>query len=246
MAQSVAGRDPFGHKIAQAGLPTAIDAKETIAISSVSPATLDLTLHRSGSVWATVSGKKKGITRTAWTEISARGTILRDNNKLGGVFLLPVPFLGDRSMNAGAALNVGDAWSGKLGIKLFGMMASPTMRFRVTGARALLGNIVYSIAASGSAPMKEPIVTNAGYAVGNASGTAWISLTADYDFTSRRAISMTVDVRDTLQLFGPKNKVAGTVRDRQRYAVEIDANSLMAGSRQPVSSDPPAPPAGQQ
>jgi len=238
VSQSIDGRDPFGHRVHQTGAPTSIDGHENITITGIAPASGSLRLRRSGSVYAIVSGHKKGVARTAWTIVSPRGSIVRDNNKLGGIFLLPLPFLGSESVKSGAGLSVGDAWGAALPIKLFGMISVPTMRFHVLGARSVLGFDVYTISATGSAPMKEPIVTNAGYAMGYALGTAWLAVRADYDFTNRRVVSMTIDVRDTLQLFGSHNKVAGTVRDRQRYDVALDADSLMAGSRQRPPTDP--------
>lgn len=238
MAQSIDGHDPFGQKIHQSGAPAVIDGNERIAIKGVSPATGDLTLRRTGSVVATVSGRhNKPMLRSGWTVLSTYGTIVRDNNKLGGVFLLPLPFLGDRAVRAGLTLTVGDSWEEKFGVKLFGMLAAPDLRYQVTSSSMLLGKNIFTITGSGSVPMKEPIVTNAGYALGEGIGTAWLTLKADYDPVNRRMVSMNVEVRDTLQLFGPNKKVAGTVRDRQRYDVALDAVSLMAGARPGPSTD---------
>lgn len=230
MTQSIDGHDPYGQKIHEKGNPAAIDGSEHISIRNVSTTTGDLTLRRTGTVVATVSGKhNKPSLRSGYTVMSPDGTIVRDNNKLGGIFLLPLPFLGDRAVRSGLDLSVGDSWDSKLGVKLFGMLASPMLRYQVVATRPFFGVNIYTISAMGSAPMKEPVVTTSGYQLGFASGTAWMTLHADYDAVNRRVVSMNVDVRDTLQLFGPNNKLAGTVRDHERYDVALDATSLMAG-----------------
>ena len=234
MGQSIDGKDPYGQKIHQKAAPAIIDGNERISIKGISVDTGNLTLRRTGSVVATVSGRhNKPALRSGVTVVSQYGTIVRDNNKLGGVFLLPVPFLGDRAVRSGLDLAVNDAWQGKFGVKLFGMLASPIMRYQVTGTSTLLGLNIFTISGTGSVPMKEPIVSNAGYALGQASGTAWLTMKADYDPVNRRVVSMNVEINDTLQLFGPNNRIAGTVRDRQRYDVSLDAISLMAGAAQP-------------
>lgn len=229
MSQSINGHDPLGAKVRQPAAPAAIDGSENIAIKSISSATGAMTLRRTGTMVATVSGKHdKPLLHAGVTVVDLYGAVVRDNNKLGGVFLLPLPFLADRAMKSGLDLSVGDQWSGKLGVKLFGMLATPLLRYQVVGTSSLPGIKLFKISATGTAPMKEPIVSNSGYALGFASGTAWVTLQAEYDPVNRRVVSLKVDVRDTLQLFGPNSKLAGMVRDRERYDVSLDAASLMA------------------
>ena len=166
------------------------------------------------------------------------GSIAKDSGNLGGVFLLPLPFLGDRSVNAGLDLAVGTSWSEKLGTKLYGMMARPSMDFQITGQRLVLGVNVYELDATGSAPMKEPIVSNTGEALGYATGTAHISMHGEYDPLNHRIISMDIEVTDTLHIAG-SGKRTGTVEDHQHYAVELDPASLEVGSGQNEVISPP-------
>jgi len=46
MSQSIEGRDPFGHRIHQAGIPTSINGHESIAIASIAPGSGYITLSR--------------------------------------------------------------------------------------------------------------------------------------------------------------------------------------------------------
>ena len=149
---------------------------------------------------------------------------------MGGLFLLPLGFLGERSVNGGAALTVGGSWYGKLGTKLYGMTARPEMHFVVTGTRFVLGTSVFSIEASGTVPMKEPVVTNAGEMLGYATGNARISLRFDYDRPNARVVAMDLRVQDDLKLNGGAKAARGKVSDVQRYLVALDAGSISASA----------------
>ncbi|MBV8172511.1 MAG: hypothetical protein JO219_11335 [Candidatus Eremiobacteraeota bacterium] len=236
MLQSILANDGLGKKIDQPGLPTALDGREHIAVKQIS--LQGLTLHRSGLIVAIVSNRSEKSSGKGWTIVRDDGSIAKDSGNLGGVFLLPLPFLGDRSVNAGLDLAVGTSWSEKLGTKLYGMMARPSMDFQITGQRLVLGVNVYELDATGSAPMKEPIVSNTGEALGYATGTAHISMHGEYDPLNHRIISMDIEVTDTLHIAG-SGKRTGTVEDHQHYAVELDPASLEVGSGQNEVISPP-------
>ncbi|HZV78506.1 MAG TPA: hypothetical protein VFF60_02715 [Candidatus Binatus sp.] len=229
MLQSILANDGLGKKIDQPGMPTALDGREHIAVKQIS--LQGITLHRSGLIVAVVSNKSEKSSGKGWTLVRDDGSIAKDSGNLGGVFLLPLPFLGDRSVNAGLDLTVGSSWNEKLGTKLYGMMARPSMDFQITSQRLVLGVNVYEIEASGSVPMKEPVVSNAGEALGYATGTAHIAVRGEYDPVNRRMISMDVDVTDTLHI-NASGKRTGTVEDHQHYTVELDPSSLEVGSGQ--------------
>ncbi|MBC5824369.1 MAG: hypothetical protein GIX02_05960, partial [Candidatus Eremiobacteraeota bacterium] len=142
MAQSIDGKDAFGRAIHQNAMPTTINGRERIAFKRLSASSMFIS--RSGSLTATVAGKSRPIRGVGHTVVDPSGTITRDRGTIGGVFLLPLAFLGQRSMHAGADLVVGDSWSGQLGTKLFGMTARPRLRYTVTGRRSVLGVQVFT------------------------------------------------------------------------------------------------------
>ena len=154
MTQAILANDAVGKLIDQPGMPTALDGREHIAIKQISEQ--GITLHRSGLITAVVSNRSEKSSGKGWTLVRDDGSIAKDTGNLGGVFLLPLPFLGERSVNAGTDLAVGATWSDKLGTKLYGMTARPTMDFQITGQRLVLGVNVYEIDATGTAPMKRP------------------------------------------------------------------------------------------
>jgi len=235
MTQAILANDAVGKLIDQPGMPTALDGREHIAIKQISEQ--GITLHRSGLITAVVSNRSEKSSGKGWTLVRDDGSIAKDTGNLGGVFLLPLPFLGERSVNAGTDLAVGATWSDKLGTKLYGMTARPTMDFQITGQRLVLGVNVYEIDATGTAPMKEPIVSNNGEALGYATGTAHIAVQGEYDPINHRMISMEVDLTDTLRISGP-GKHSGTVDDHQHYVVELDPSSLAVGAGQTDTTTP--------
>ena len=109
---------------------------------------------------------RKRVTKPGqgWSLVDAQGRVVRDSGKLGGLFLLPLPFLGEFAVKAGNDLAIGDQWSGKLGTKLYGMTSQPELHFIVSGTRSVLGVHVFTIAATGTVPMKEPVMTASGEA----------------------------------------------------------------------------------
>jgi hypothetical protein len=225
MTQSILAHDVLGQKVDQPGTPTALDGREHIAIKQISNS--GITLHRSGLIVAVVpNAKPQQKAGKSWTLVRDDGSIARDTGNLGGVFLLPLPFLGDKSLNAGTELQVGSRWTDKLGTKLFGMTARPTMDFEVSGQRLVLGVDVFDVDAEGTAPMKEPVFSNSGEALGYAIGTAHITVHGQYDHVNHRMISMEVDVEDNLRLSGSSKHAQGTVGDHQHYVVELDPASL--------------------
>jgi hypothetical protein len=242
MSQSIAGNDAFGRAIDQKSAPTNVKGHEEIAITKT--AAQGLTLHRTGSITAIVDGAKP-VTKSGqgWSLVDPAGMVLRDSGKLGGLFLLPLPFLGDASMNAGNDLKIGDSWSGQLGTRLYGMTARPRMQFTVVGERAVLGINVYTIRAVGTAPMKEPVMTAAGEPLGYATGTANITVALDYDRKNHRLISMQAELRDTLRYAGPTKRAGGSVRDRQQLSVALDPASMTDGLHASTGADPAHPPA---
>lgn len=227
VAQAITAHDPLGQRVQQPATPTALDGREHVAIQQISQN--GITLERSGLIVAVVPNAKpekrlgKGLTL-----VRDDGSIARDTGNLGGAFLLPLPFLGDRSMNAGSDLAAGARWTEKLGTKLYGMTARPTMTFEVTGQHLVLGVDVFEIDAEGSAPMREPIVSNTGESLGYATGTAHITMHGEYDRINRRMIAMQVQVRDSLHLSGPNKHNRGVVGDEQQYVLELDPASIAA------------------
>ncbi len=224
IAQSISGRDAFGRKVDQAATPTILNGSEHVAIKDVTP--LGISLYRSGRLVAAVNGAKpqdhKG---SGWTLVRDDGSIARDNSTLGGVFLLPVVFLGEKAVKEGAELQTGDRWSAKLGTKLFGMTARPMVSYSIDSQHLLLGVQVFSIIGAGSAPMKEPIYSNSGEPLGYATGTAHITIRCDYDRANQRIMSMDVEISDSLHLNAGK-KPTGTVSDHERYLVSLDPATL--------------------
>lgn len=228
VGQSIAARDSAGHTVDQRASTTTLTGRERIAVRQSSAR--GITLHRSGAITASVAGRPVSKPGTGWTLVNADGTVVRDHGTLGGLFLLPLGFLGERAVNGGAALTVGGSWTGKLGTKLYGMTARPQMTFRVTGTRFVLGTSVFSIEASGSVPMKEPVVTNTGEMLGYATGKAFIALRFDYDRANARVVAMDLRVQDDLNLRGAKTAALGRVSDMQRYLVALDAGSISASA----------------
>lgn len=237
MSQAIDGRDPFGRAIHQPATPTDLQGRERIAVKKVDGK--GLSLHRAGSIVATFRGRSSPAQHGAgWTLVTPRGDVLdRKGSTLGGLFLLPLSFLADRAVDDGAPPSIGSAWTAKLGMALFGMTAQPRLRFEVTGSRTVFGIVVYTLSASGSAPVKEPVVTNDGIALGDAVGTSHVTLRCDYDPAARRALSMDISVRSDLHIRA-RGKSAGTMTERQHYLVALDAASIDAGRAR--AADPPA------
>jgi hypothetical protein len=224
MVQAITARSPLGQSVHQLGTPTQLRGSEHVSVQIVSEQ--GITLNRSGHIVAVVSDKSVKSAGRGRTVVRDDGSIARDTGNLGGVFLLPLPFLGDKSMNAGADLAVGAHWIDKLGTKLYGMTARPMMNFEVTSQHLMLGLDVFEIVAEGSVPMKEPVVSNTGEALGYAIGTAHVTIRGQYDHVNRRMIAMDVEVQDQLHLAGASKHAAGTVGDTQHYVVELDPASL--------------------
>ena len=223
LSQAIVAHDPFGRSVRQGATPTDLQGRERIAVRVISAN--GLSVHRSGSIVATFKGKSSPKQSGAgWTLVTPQGNVLdRKGSTLGGLFLLPVAFLGDAAVNGGSVPKIGDRWSAKLGMALFGMTAQPRLAYQVTGTRRVFGQMVYSLAAKGSAPVDEPVVTNDGVALGNAVGTAHVTLRCDYDPLTRRAVSLDMNVVSDLRLRSGKRLGAGIVTDRQHYLVALDA-----------------------
>ncbi len=238
LSQAIVGKDAFGHPIHQGASPTDLQGRERIAVKSVSDR--GLSLHRSGSILATFNGRSSPAQPgSAWTLVTPEGDVQdRKGSTLGGLFLLPLGFLGERAVNGGATVAIGAHWSGKLGMALFGMVAQPRMRYEVTGSRTIFGVSVYTLRGSGTVAVREPILTNEGVALGNGTGVARVTLRCDYDPLSRRAFAMDIDVASDLHVPPAKASGSGTVTDRQHYLVALDAGSI--ASQEPVAD--PAPP----
>jgi hypothetical protein len=228
VGQTISGRDASGRAVDQRAAATTLTGRERIAIKQTS--TRGMTLHRSGAITASVAGRPVSKPGTGWTLVNSDGTVVRDHGTLGGLFLLPLGFLGERAVNGGATIAVGDSWSGKLGTKLYGMTARPQMKFSVTGTRFVLGTSVFSVQATGTVPMKEPVVTNSGEMLGYATGTAHITLSFDYDRANARVVAMDLRVQDDLRLSGGSKAARGKVSDSQRYLVALDAGSISASA----------------
>lgn len=228
VGQSISGHDATGHAVDQRAITTTLTGRERIAVRQTS--TRGITLHRSGTITASVAGRPVSKPGTGWTLVNGDGTVVRDHGTLGGLFLLPLGFLGERAVNGGAALSIGSTWSGKLGTKLYGMTARPQMKYSVTGTRFVLGTSVFSISATGSVPMKEPVVTNTGETLGFATGKAYITLHFDYDRANARVVAMDLRVQDDLRLSGAAKAARGGVSDVQRYLVALDAGSISASA----------------
>jgi hypothetical protein len=228
VGQSISGRDSGGRVVDQRAMATTLTGRERIAIKQTSPR--GMTLHRSGAITATVAGRPVSKPGTGWTLVNGEGTVVRDQGTLGGLFLLPLGFLGERAVKGGADLAIGDTWTGRLGTKLYGMIARPQMTFRVTGTRLVLGTNVFMIEGTGAVQMKEPVVTNAGAMLGYATGKAHLSLHFDYDRTNARVVAMDLRVTDDLVLTGSAAAAHGTVSDTQRYLVALDAGSISASA----------------
>ena len=237
LSQKIVGRDPFGRTVHQSATPTDVAGRERIAVKFVGAQ--GLSLHRSGSILATFNGKSSPAqSGTGWTLVTPGGNVVdRKGSTLGGLFLLPVGFRGERPVNGGTLPAPGAQWTGKLGMALFGMTAQPRLHFQVVGVRRVFGIAVYTLSAEGSAPVKEPIVTNDGVALGTAKGVAHVELRCDYDPLSLRAVSMEITVTSGLKIAPTAHGGRGSVTDRQRYLVALDAQSMQTGL---PASDPPA------
>ena len=236
LSQAIVGKDPFGRAVRQPATPTDLQGRERIAIKSINSS--GLSLHRSGTIVATFNGRSSPSQRgTGWTLVTPRGDVKdRKGSTLGGLFLLPLAFLADRAVNDGLTPAIGSAWTAKLGMALFGMTAQPRLHFQVTGSRSVLGVLVYTLTATGTAPVREPVVTNDGIALGDAIGTSRVTLHCDYDPAARRAVSMDIAVAADLKITA-RGKRAGTLFERQHYLVALDAGSI--GATSPKVSDPP-------
>jgi hypothetical protein len=237
LSQAIVGHDPYGRQIHQSATPTDLQGRERIAIKSIS--LRGLALHRSGSILATFNGKSSTSQSGAgWTLVTPQGDVHdRKGSTLGGLFLLPLSFLADRAVNGGSIPNVGDRWAGRLGMALFGMTAQPRLQYEVTGVRQIFGVTVISLSANGSAPVREPIVTNDGIALGDAVGTSRVTLRCDYDPLSLRAVSMDITISGDLHIRSSNRGSAASVRDRQHYLVALDSQSIQLG--QPVLDPQP-------
>ena len=230
MTQAITARSPLGGSVRQPGTPTQLQGSEHVAVQQVGDQ--NITLKRSGHIVAVVSDKSIKSAGRGQTIVRDDGSIAHDTGNLGGVFLLPLPFLGEKAMNDGADLAVGTRWTDKLGTKLYGMTARPMMTFEVTAQHLMLGLDVFEIVAQGSAPMKEPIVSNTGESLGYAIGTAHVTIRGQYDHVNHRMVAMDVEVQDQLKLAGAVPHAAGTVGDNQHYVLELDPASLAASSTQ--------------
>lgn len=241
LSQAIVGKDPFGRAVRQPATPTDLQGRERIAIKSIGAS--GLSLHRSGTIVATFNGRSSPSQRgTGWTLVTPHGDVKdRKGSTLGGLFLLPLAFLADRAVDDGLTPAIGSAWTAKLGMALFGMTAQPRLHFQVTGRRTVLGVLVYTLAATGTAPVKEPVVTNDGIALGDAIGTSHVTLHCDYDPAARRAVSMDISVAANLHIT-TRGKSTGTLSERQHYLVALDAGSIGATSTK-VSDPPVAAPA---
>ncbi len=238
LSQSIAGKDAFGKAINQSLSPTNVKGFESIVVTKINAE--GVTLHRLGTITATVDDAK-AVTKPGqgWSLVDAQGRVVRDSGKLGGLFLLPLPFLGELAVKAGNDLAIGDQWSGKLGTKLYGMTSQPELHFIVSGTRSVLGVHVFTIAATGTVTMKEPVMTASGEALGYAAGTAHISAELDYDRDNRRLVSMQAVVQDTMHYSGFSKHAGGTVHDNQNCSVALDPASM---TRTLGGADPPGPP----
>jgi hypothetical protein len=242
MSTAITGHDAFGRAVRQAAVATLVLGRERIAIKSIS--TTGLALHRSGTIVATFKGRSSPAqTGTGWTLVTPRGLVEdRKGSTLGGLFLLPLGFLGDQAVSGGTVLHQGDRWISKLGVALFGMQARPMMSFQVIGTREVFGTTVYSLTAVGSAPVVEPVVTNEDIALGNARGTAHVTLHCDYDPHLMRTVSMDIDVVDVLRIVSKGHAPTGTVNDHQHYLVALDEATIQAGAQATPAPDPTATP----
>jgi len=239
MLQAISARSPLFGTVHQAGTPTELQGSEHVAVQQVSDQ--DITLNRSGQIVAVVSDKSVKSAGRGLTVVRGNGSIAHDTGNLGGVFLLPLPFLGDRVMNAGANITVGARWTDKLGTKLYGMTARPMMTYEITAQHLTLGLDVFEIVAEGVAPMREPVVSNFGESLGYATGVAHVTIRGQYDYVHHRMLSMEVEVHDQLKLTGPHKRSLGTVGDAQHYVLELDPASIAASSTHQDSETIDAP-----
>jgi hypothetical protein len=228
MSQSIVGRNPYGGSIRQLGAPTDVLGHERIAFKVVSAR--GLSLHRTGSIMATFRGRSSPAQAgSGWTLVKPDGSVAdRKGSTLGGLFLLPLGFLENRALDGGNPLRAGDRWNAKLGMALYGMAAQPLLHFDVTGSQSVGGISVVVLTATGTAPVKEPIVTNDDVALGTAVGIAHVSLRCDYDPVAQRVVDMQIEVSDELRIAAHGR--GATVQDRQHYVVALDGS---------VEHDPP-------
>ncbi|HXW76363.1 MAG TPA: hypothetical protein VEJ20_03045, partial [Candidatus Eremiobacteraceae bacterium] len=167
VSQSIVGRGQFGAVIKQLDSPTTLTGHERVAIKATS--SRGLSLHRTGTISATFGGKSVPQAGGGWTLVTQDGMVDdRKGSTLGGLFLLPLGFLGDRSVDDGALPKIGDRWSAKLGVALFGMTARPLLTYSVVGERDVLGAHVFTLYAYGTAPVREPVLTNEDVDLGTA------------------------------------------------------------------------------
>lgn len=232
LSQQIRGHDPFGRSIRQDGVPTVLQGRERIAIKAVDDR--GLSLHRSGTISATFNGHSPvAQTGAGWTLVTPEGSVRdRKGSTLGGLFLLPLGFLGERAVDNGAIPVVGTAWTNKLGMALFGMTAQPMLHYQVTGTRSIFGTVVLTLVGNGTAPVKEPVVSNDGIALGDAIGITHVTLRCDFDPLTRRAIAMDISLHGDLRIRGGHGRGTGVVADRQHILVALDASSINA-------TDPP-------
>jgi len=244
MSATIEGHDAFGRPIHQVATPTLVLGRERVAIKGLSAS--GVALHRSGSIVATFNGKSSPPqSGSGWTLVTPSGIVEdRKGSTLGGLFLLPLGFLGDRAVDGGAPLQVGSRWTAKLGVALFGMTTRPMMRFEVVGTREIFGATVYTLSATGTAPIVEPIVTNDDVAMGDARGTAHVTLHSDYDPHLMRVVSMEIDVSDDLRVAARGHSPSGQVKDRQHYLVALDAASIEPAATAAPATIATPPPGG--
>jgi hypothetical protein len=237
LLQSIAGKDAFGKTINQDIAPTNVKAYEKITVTKVTAGSV--TVHRLGTLTVTVDSAKP-VTRPGqgWTLVDASGRVIRDSGKLGGVFLLPLPFLGEAAVKAGDDLAVGDEWSAKLGTKLYAMTAQPKLHFAVSGTRSILGVHVFTIQATGQVPMREPVMTASGEPLGIGVGTARVTAELDYDRDNRRLVSLSAVVQDTLRYTGATKHTTGIVHDRQTCSLALDPSSMTSEAAGATSPQP--------
>src|SRR5471030_1286614 len=95
VGQSISGRDATGRSVDQRAITTTLTGRERIAVRQTSPR--GITLHRSGAITASVAGRPVSKPGTGWTLVNGDGTVVRDHGTLGGLFLLPLGFLGERA-----------------------------------------------------------------------------------------------------------------------------------------------------
>jgi len=219
ISQGLSGRDFSGRAVNQPAVLTRLDGRERLDIVGLNGR--KLVVRRSGSLVAAVGGKSARRSGSSLTVLNASGSLARDDGKLGGLFLLPLPFLHDRSLNLAAVLPRGGRFGASLGAPLFGMSAAPTLAFTVLGRRTTAGARVVRFSGTGNAPMKELIVAADGTALGYVIGRAQLTVRCDYDPEHGRVAELEVVLRDRLHLIGKQRRANATVTDYQHYVVTL-------------------------